>query len=801
MLKNYIKIAFRNIAKSKVYSFINIAGLAISISACILIALWIFDELNYDSFNKNADHIYRVYLDARINNKDMIAAISPTPMGEYLQKTMPEIKAYTRLWSFGKDPVIRIWNKTFYEKRFLYADSTFSDLFSLQFISGNPKTALSQPYSVVLTEKTAKKYFGDSNPMGKIINYDNETNYTVTGVVKEFPDASHFHFDLIGSLCSLSESTGQNWNGNNFYTYILVKDGADINSLERKINGAMEIILGSSLAKNGISFKQFEAMGNRYKYRLQPIKDIHLKSHADFELEPNGNMSYIYVFGAIAIAILLIACINFVNLSTARSEKRAREVGIRKTLGSNKYQVAGQFFIESIITSSIAIAISVMIVEFLMPLFNKIADKHIEYSLTSNEYLIPFILGFAIIIGIISGAYPALYLSSFEPAQVLKSELRKGSRKSVLRSGLVIFQFTVSLILIIGTITVYNQLRYMQTMNLGFDKEQLIVINHVKNIENNIASLKTELLANSNIASVSNCSVIPGSHLSLDSYNLAGKGQESLVSMNKFNSDDQFVKTYNIKMKTGRFFSSEHPSDSSAAVINESAARQLGIKDVNGKYLSQLGNNWQIVGIMKDFNFTSLHEKVYPIVIFAYKQNQCGDFLTIRIKPGGYLSTLSFIENTWKKYSNNEAPDYTFLDQNIEKMYLADQLTGNLAAIFSVLAIAIACLGLFGLATFIAEQKTKEIGIRKVLGATITEIVARMSKEFIRWILIANVIAWPLAYYFMNKWLQNFAYRINISVWAFIISGVSVLLIALVTICSIAIKAATANPIKSLKYE
>jgi putative ABC transport system permease protein len=804
MLKNYSKIAVRNILRAKINSLINIIGMAVSISACILISLWIHDELRYDKFNKNADRIYRVYLKARMDNRETNAAISPAPMGEDLHRTIPEVEAYTRLWGYGGNPVIKIGDKVFYEDKFIYADSTFFNVFSVEFILGKKSTSLTQPNSVVLTNKTAKKYFGNNNPIGKVISYDKDTYYTVTGVVKEFPEESHFHFDLLGSLCSRNNSRSTEWINNNFYTYLLLKKGTDVNSLQTKINSEVNKYLAPEVkAMFGFTLEQFEAAGNRFQYKLQPVEDIHLYSHLDFEMEPNNDISYIYIFSAIALSILLIACINFINLSTARSEKRAKEVGIRKTLGSYRYQVAGQFFLESILTSAVSVAISVMMVEFLMPLFNKVAGKHMEFNLISSWYIIPFIIGLAVLVGVIAGIYPALYLSSFEPAQVLKSELRKGSRKSRLRSGLVIFQFAISIILIIGTVSVYKQLKYMQSMNLGFNKDQIVIINHANNLDNQLPSFENELLTNRDIVGVSNSRAIPGLTLEKSTFSLSGRSTESSIIVEHFNADNQFQNIYDIKIKTGRYFSREHPSDSSAVIVNESAAKIFGIKNIDGKYLVSTWDktNYPIIGIMKDFNFASLHEKVRPLVIFPFKQDEYGNYLSVRIKPGDYLSTLSFIKNTWKKYSNNETPDYKFLDQDIQKMYLADQRTGKIATIFSVLAIVIACLGLFGLATFISEQRTKEIGIRKVLGATIPEIVARMSREFIKWVVVANVIAWPVAYYFMSKWLQNFAYKTNISLWAFILSGTAVLLIALLTISSIAIKAATANPIKSLKYE
>ncbi|MDR3625839.1 MAG: ABC transporter permease [Ignavibacteriaceae bacterium] len=804
MLKNYFKIAFRNILKFKIYSLINIIGLAVSISACILISLWVMDELSYDRFNKNADRIYRPCISGRMSNREISSATGPAPLGETLRRDLPEVESYTRIWaSNSSEVVIRSAGKVFNEKHFLSVDSSFFEVFTGEFIKGNPKTALISPKTVVLTESTARKYFGSENPIGKILNVNKNCDYMVTGIIKDFPTESHFHFDILGSLSSLGGSRNPYWGNINCYTYILLKNGTNKIELQKKINNELRKYFGPQLkAASGFSLEQFEAEGNRYRFFLESLTSIHLHSHLDYEIEANGNISYVYIFSCIALAILLIACINFINLSTARSERRATEVGIRKTLGSHKPQIAGQFIIESILTSLISVIISIGIVEFLIPLFNNIADKHITFNLLNNIYTLPLIISFAVVIGLAAGSYPAFYLSSFQPVQVLKSSIRKTGRKSALRSSLVIFQFTISIILIVGTFVIYNQLKYIREKDLGFNKEQVLVIDKTYDV-GDIESFRNALSKNPNIIGISNSTAIPGKLENKGNFNLKGTPNLSVESMDEMNCDYEFQKTYRMNMVKGRFFSKEHSSDTISVVLNESAAKVFNITKLDGAYLVDSGRQpaYQIIGIIKDFNFSSLHEAIRPLVIFPYRSKSFGEFLSVRTKPGNYANTLSFLQNTWKKYAGDEAMDYSFLDQKLQHLYLTDQRTSKIALIFSALAILIACLGLLGLVAFITEQRTKEIGIRKVLGASVPEIMVLLSKELTKWVLVANIIAWPLAYYLMSNWLKNFAYRINITLWVFFLSGLLALLIALLTMSVHAIKAATANPVKSLKYE
>ncbi|MGA9292035.1 MAG: FtsX-like permease family protein, partial [Ignavibacteriaceae bacterium] len=691
----------------------------------------------------------------------------------------------------------------------LWADSTLFDVFTLPFISGNPKTALTQPNTVVITESTAQKFFGSENPTGKILNIDKYNNYIVTGVIKDIPHNSHFHPDLIGSLTTVQDSRNPNWLSNNYYTYFLLQKGTNPKDFERKLNEEFRTHAGPQLKSiTGVSFDQFLSAGNKYGYVLEPLTSIHLTSNLDYEIEPSSSISYVYIFSAIAVAILLIACINFINLATARSERRAKEVGVRKTLGSPRSHLIGQFMAESVLMSSLAVICAVGIVEILLPLFNDMANKKMTLNLFGSTSLIPFLILLAVAVGIIAGSYPAFYLSSFRPIDVLKSDIKKGGGKSIFRNGLVVFQFTISIVLFIGTFVIYSQLNYVQTKNLGFDKEETIVIYRTDDLSGQISSFEDELRSNKDIASVTNSNGIPGNQSGDSGYWLDGTGVDKIEDIRQIFTDFDFVNTYKLKMSAGRFFSKAHPSDTAAIVVNQEVEKAFGIKNMVGKYLVLPGETknderkLKVVGVIKDFNYQSLHEAIHPLVVrLLPNRGFTGQFVTVRLSSRNHLSTIAYIENVWKKYAGNEAFSFNFLDENLQSLYIADKRTNKIAGIFSIIAIFIACLGLLGLAAFVTERRIKEIGIRKTLGASVPEIIFLLSKDFAKWVLIANVIAWPLAYYFMSNWLENFAYRIEMSPWIFLASGALAIIVAVLTVSSHAIKAAKANPIESLRYE
>jgi putative ABC transport system permease protein len=807
MFTNYIKVALRNLVKQNAYSLINIVGLAVGIACCIAIVLFVRDELSFDKYNVHADNIYRPTVNGSLNGTQFKLAVSPPMMGLTAQQELPEVVASTRLYR-GGFPVIRYMDKTFSEERFFWGDSTFFDVFSIPLIEGNPRTALTQPNTVLVTETTARKYFGNEEALGKVLNMDNRNNYVVTGVIKDVPLNSHFHFDFLASLTTIADSRSPIWLSNNYHTYLRLREGTDLSRFKIEFDRVVDAHVVSQVkAAIGVSLEDFKKAGNRYGYELIPLTSIHLSSHFDYEFEPNSDISYIYIFSAIAVAILLIACFNFVNLATARSEKRAKEVGIRKTLGSNRAQLVRQFIAESILMSSAAVLLAVGLVELFLPMFNGLADKHMELNVFGDLRTIPSLVLLAIVVGIIAGTYPAFYLSSFQPIQVMKSDLRKGGRRGVLRSGLVIFQFAISITLFIGTFLIYDQLKYIQTKNLGFDKEQLVVINRTDDLFDQVRSFMHELSADPTIVSLSNSDAIPGNQGGDSAYQLSGTSVQQMQDIRVMSCDVDFAATYKLVMAEGRFFSREHPSDTTAVVVNEATAVAYGVKDLVGRYLINPGTQafpsrtYQIVGVVRDFNYESLHDPIRPLVIRLIPSSSAGKFVSVRIKPVDFAGTMAFMENTWKKYAGNEGFDYNFLDQNLQHLYIADQRTSRIATTFSVLAIFVACLGLLGLAAFITEQRTKEIGVRRVLGASIPEIALLLCKEFTKWVLLANLVAWPLAYYVMTHWLQNFAYRISIGPWIFLFSGVIALVVALITVSTHAIRAASANPVEALRYE
>ena len=808
MLKNYLKTALRNLTRFKVYSAINIAGLAVGTACCIAIMLFVKDELSYDSYNKNADRIYRPTVLATLNGHDINGAFSPAPMGPVCYHDIPEVETYARLHMEGGHQ-IKYKGNVYNEDRFYWADSTFFDVFTFQFLAGDKKNALSQPNTVVLTESMARKYFENENPVDKSLTLDKTNDYVVTGVIKDVPQNSHFYFDFLGSLTTLEDSRNTSWLSNNYITYFLLKKGTDPAVFERKLNEEYSKYAGPQLkAATGISIEQFMSKGNRYGFVLQPLSSIHLHSNLNYEIEQNGNISYVYIFSAIALAILLIACINFINLSTARSEKRAKEVGVRKTLGSIRSHLIGQFLAESILMSTIAVTIAVGIVEVLLPVFNELAGKKMSLNLLGNPLNILLLFCLAIAVGVIAGSYPAFYLSAFRPIDVLKSDSKRKRSKSLLRNGLVIFQFTISIILFIGTLVIYSQLRFVQSKDLGFDKEEVLVINRADDLGNRMDSFINELKSNSNIIGITNSNCIPGNQHGDTGCWLEGTGAEHLESTRIILSDYDFSSTFHLQMAEGRFFSKEHPSDTDAVVLNQEAVRTFGVKDIVGRYLVIPGmpasntKKAKIIGVIKDFNYQSLHDPIRPLFIrLLSSRGMIGSLITVRLKPGNHLNTISFIENTWKNYSGGEEFSFNFLDQNLQKLYDSDLRTSKIAGTFSIIAIFIACLGLLGLAAFIIERRMKEIGIRKVLGASSLEVLVLLSKDFVKWVLAANIIAFPVAYYIMSNWLNNFAYRTEIHLWIFIVSGALALLIALITVSSQAIKAAAANPVKSLRYE
>jgi len=804
MFKNYLKIAFRNLLRYKGYSFINIFGFAIGLACCLMILLYTYDELSYDRYHKKADRIYRVALTAMLNNNAFNGVVTCAPLAQGMMNEIPEVEVATRCRNFGF-PVLRYKEKVFSEERFFSADSTFFNVFTIPFLKGDPKTALTKPYTVVITRSMAVKYFGDEDPVGKILNMDNRRDYAVTGVIEDVPRNSHFHYDFLGSLASYEDSRNPNWVSNNYYTYLLLRENASYKDVEDKLAGITRLHAEPQIREAlGIGWDELMARGAKYRYIFQPLTDIHLRSHLDFEVEPNGDIAYIYIFSLVALGIFIVACINYVNLATARSMTRAKEISIRKTVGSDRKQLILQFISETMFASLIAIIVALILVAIFQPLFNSLAGKDTKLDILLNPYVIPAVILMLLISSLLAGAYPAIYLSSFQPITILNRALLGTKKNSMLRSILVVFQFSVSIILIIGTAIVFKQMQYIQSKNLGFNKDQIVVIKKTDDIGPQLASFKLELLRNPDILSVTNTARLMGDAFGNSTFRLPGESGEKSQLLWTLTTDYDFASVFGIEMAGGRYFEKDRLADSSCVVLNEAAVKTLGVADPVGKDLSDLGTpprKHQILGVMKDFHFESLHQEIKPLIIFQFTPRDVGRYMPVKIRTENIQTTLTYMENTWRKFANNQAFEYEFFDDHFANIYLAEQKTGNLFLAFSVIAIIVGSLGLFGLAAFMIEQRTKEIGVRKVLGATVPNLVLLLSKEFTRWVLLANVIAWPIAYYCAEKWLQDFAYKTEIGIWTFVLSGAAALLIALATVSYQAIRSATANPVQSLRYE
>ncbi len=794
MLKNYLKITFRNLARYRTFSLINIIGLAVGMACTILILLWVNDELSYDMFNKNANQIYRV-VQYDNNGKN---SRSPAQLAPALAAGVPEIDSYARIVKLPR-VIFKKGTKIFFEDNGIVVDPRFFTMFNFPLLKGDPKTFLAEPGDIVITESLAKKYFGNEDPINKTIQIDGQNEVKVTGVLKDIPRQSHIKFDFVMPFSLweiLSPSDVKNWGAFNYTTYLLLKKNADVAAAAIKINK----IAGTKIPRQLLSdWKKFE---------LQPLAQCHLSADIEnaqflgnFTVVEDGNT--VYMFSMIAFFILLLACINFMNLSTARSSTRTREIGLKKVIGSSRLQLILQFFGEFFILSIIAFVFAIIFVQLLLPYFNQISGK--ELVINHSKNIVPYIL-IILFTTLLSGFYPAFYLSSFNPIKIFKGQVHGSSKAKKIRSVLVVFQFAISIILVTGTIVVFQQLHYIQNKKLGFQKENIIYTPISGNIGNKYNAFKNELLKNPDVSVVTAKDCLPTTlRRNLVDFYWDGKVPGQNVLMELTGVDYKYFEALNIKFIEGRSFSEDFPSDADAFILNEKAVKQIGLKSPIGKKFATYNKSGIIIGVIKNTNFKSLHNTVNPQVYHLMNNVGAEAAYTgvILIKLNGMKQTesLSSIENTWKKINPDVPFEFHFLDQTYEKIYSADQRTRTIFNYFSFLAILIACLGLYGLAEFTAEKRSKEIGIRKTLGADVKTILAMLTNDFTRLVLIANVIAWPIAYYIINKWLQSFAYKINLNWWMFILAGGIALVIALATVSFQAIKAATANPVNSLRNE
>lgn len=803
MLKNYLNIALRNLRKNKIYSFINIFGLAIGIACFIVIGLYVYNELSYDRYHKNADKIYRVGVTLKLNGITYDEASIPFPAAEVLQSDFPEVKNSFRLFKEVLFPLVKYGDYKFSEQKFYFADKSIFEVMDFEFVKGNPTTALEGINSVVITESTAEKYFGKQDPIGKTLLYENESELIVTGVIKDVKSNSHFTFDFMASLNFMLKSWDNDWGVDGrhrgwlwtgAWTYLQLNDENSVKALSRKLPGFID--------------KYFpERYKTGAKLNLQPISDIHLYSALDNELEQNSSILYVYIFLTVAFFILFIACINFINLSIAQSNNRANEVGVRKVLGAHKSQLIFQFLGETIISSFLAMLLALALVELITPLFNELLEKPLSISLYNNYYGIPAICLITILTGVISGIFPALFLSNFSPVKIFKKNIGLNFSNEFLRKALVTLQFSISVFLIIAIGIIYQQLGFINSKKLGFDKEKVLFVKSRNDVDKKFDALRNELLKNNSVVNVSATTDIPGKGANSIRFVPEGFSRNDPLMLPISQVSYEFFETMDIKIIEGRSFSRKFPSDvKEAFILNKKAIENIGWKDdpVGKKFemfaagKNEIGMSGYIIGVVDDYHFESLHTEVKPLVLNLTNNYT---YYVIRLDEGDLSSQIDLVENTWKKFSPDWPFEFFFLDKNLEQSYNNDKRLGKLINYFTLLAIFIACMGLFGLVTFAAEKRSKEIGIRKVLGASVSSIIKLLSADFVKIVLTANIIAWPVAYYFMDKWLQSFAYRINIGWWVFVLAGGIALLIALATVSYQAIKAATINPVESLRYE
>jgi putative ABC transport system permease protein len=788
MIKNYFKIAFRNLQRHKAYSLLNISGLAIGMACSILILLWVQNELSYDRFHAKANEIYRL----TDNAEDFKAAVTPAGIAEGLQSQMPEIKTTTRISKLFT-PLLQVGDRKFTEKWSLYVDSNFLQTFSFPLLKGNPHTALMQPDGILLTEDMAKKYFGTEDAIGKIIRKDNKDNLFVTGVIANVPAYSHLRFDFLLPMSAIEATNDdlktKTWGNFNFYTYIqLNKNFNPTKANLSKITGRINAIY------------QVHDSGFKIAFHLQPLTDIHLHSDMQIDMPGQGNIQYVHIFFIVALFILVVACINFMNLATARSSRRAKEVGLRKVVGAGRSQLIMQFLGETLIISFVSLLFAVGIVWLVLPAFNHLAEKELTFHLLNGKLLL-ILIGIALLTGLISGSYPALFLSGFKPVTVLKGKLKLGGGNLLFRNGLVVTQFVVSIILLVGTAVVYKQLNFIKNKDLGFDKSNLLYMRMIGDIWGKQSALKSEL---SQSPITSDYSIISDLPTALVTGTIAvqweGKDPKLQIVIPSIFVDENFIKVFQTKLLTGRSFSSSFKGDSSNFVINETAMHLMGmnINNAVGKNISYGGINGSIIGVVKDFNVKPLQYAIDPIVL---QMNKYGGYVIVRTKPGNTDATINALGKISRDLNPAYPFTYNFLDMDLDNLYKGEQQMGSIFNFFAILAIFISCLGLYGLSAFMAEQRTKEIGVRKVLGASVFNIVYLLSGSFTRLIVIAMAIAIPVSWWAIDNWLKGFVYRINISWIIFLVACGTALLIALLTVSYESIKAAVANPVKSLRTE
>lgn len=816
MFKNYFKVAVRSLIKQKAYSLINIIGLSVGLASCLLISFFVIDELSYDKFHEKAERIHKITLERKYPQHSTLYAIIPHSFAEVIMTDFPEVEAAVRMSGQINNVVITYQNDQQEEKRFeenflMAADSNFFNVFSIKLLKGEANTVLTNPTDIVVTESTARRYFGDAMAVGQTLRMFN-LDFKVTGVCEDVPENSHFKFDFLSKWSDEFFGGGPRANFITFsaHTYLLLKPGANAEAVEAKFPAMVDRYASAQIEQDlGKSWADYKKEGNGYRYFLQPLTDLHLTPlNIEARMRPGGNLNYVYFLIAIATLIVIIACINFMNLATARSAERAREVGVRKTMGSDRQQLIWQFLIEAVLISAVATVVAVLLVQLALPAFNQLSGK--QLTLDFSVAVAVGLIAIALFAGLLAGSYPAFVLSSFNPVLVMKGAFASNAKGVWLRNGLVVFQFWISIVLIVGTLVVSDQLHYMQAKSLGYDKEQMLVIERAFALQGRQQTYREELARLPQIQSAGIASAMMGRQGDFFGAQWLPEGSSEILTTKSTIISDEMADVIGLQIVEGRGYSKE-TSDSLSVLLNEAAVKTLNLQDPIGKKLNQVRRTpegtvttaFTIIGIIKDFNFQSLRDEITPLSIQSTETfgGGGGGYVYAKVKAGELDAAVAAAEAAWKELAQGEPFKYQFLDDNLQANYQSEKRAGRLFAVFAGLAIVIACVGLFGLAAYTASLRTKEIGVRKVLGASVWTVVLLLSKDFTRLIIIAFILAVPLGWYMMREWLEGFAYRTELKPMTFVIAGAAALIIALLTVSYQSIKAALRNPVRSLRSE
>jgi putative ABC transport system permease protein len=805
MIKNLIRHSIRSFKRQRAYVIINILGLSIGIACSLLIALFVINEAGFDKFNIKKDRIFRAILNGRLGGQEVTIATSAAVMGPAMLREFPEVEDFLRM--HGISTKLEYNKQIFIEDDVVEVDSSFFNFFSIPVLKGDPATLLNTPYKAVLSESTAKKIFGNEDPVDKPVRIGTDTiKYTVSGVMADVPSNSHFEADILISFVTNPQSKSTRWMANNLSTYFLLKPYTDYKVIDKKLPEVLVKYVGPELQSYlGVSMEDFEKQGNKYRFFLQKLKDIHLDNSIQQEFKPAIDPKFLIIFGSIAVLIVLIAAINFMNLSTAQAVRRAKEVGIKKIGGSSRGMLIIQFLSESFLLSFISLILALIIIKLTIPFFNNLLGTSLDLSLFKRWITLPLLLLLAIVTGFLSGSYPALFLSSFSPYEVLKGSVKNSMKNGRLRRVLVVFQFTVSILLIVGTLIMYRQINFMLTRDVGFNKEQLIIINRADVLGTKMKAFKETVKNIPGVINIASSTSVPNRVENTNGYGIEGRKEESFLLVTNW-VDYNYLDTYGMTLTRGRFFNESYTTDQQACLVNESAMKNFGITDFSATRFMEPADSGNtiylpILGVVKNFNFESLRNPIQPFIFRFQNNRMIWGYITVRLSAVNYSNTINQIKAIWKEFTSNDPLQYYFLDEDFERMYAQERQNALMAVVFAILAIFIAALGLFGLTSFTVEQRTKEIGVRRALGSSITGIYVEISKEIVILVSISALIAWPVIYYLSGKWLQNFYYRISPGVFTFLAGLTIALGIAVLTISYRVLKAARVNPAQSLKYE